>query len=131
MTEEIGIIADILGIIAAVIAIWTLCNTYKILKENRAEKERLNQKVKIILKDYDSNNSIQLQGKISKSEILRYEVLGRIGMLPMKVPKTRYEIRYIHSNEFFDQLNDVKKSHDKDKIIIPCSKEELDQFDVK
>ena len=131
MNETIRLIAAYVSILGGIIASITLLNTIRILRNAKEEKKRLKQKVIITLKNYDKNKEIVLPGTLIKAEFLRSEILGRIGMIPMREKNKRFEIKYINSKEFIEQLDEIKESKTKNELIIPCSITEIDQFDMK
>jgi len=131
MNGTIHFIGSYASILACLITLFILINTYRILNNAKKEKQRLNKKVKIILKEYESNKTIDIPGTVTKSELLRQEVLGRIGMIPMKQTGKRFEIKYLNSKEFIENLNLTKESMDIDTLTIYCLKEEIAQFNVK
>lgn len=126
----IGHSADIIGVLGAIFATLAWINTRKIRKESAKERERKNQKVKVILKNYDTNKTLVLPVELSREEFSRAELLGRIGMIPMKNPKERFAINYFHSKEFYQQLDQVRTGSGEHDFVIPCTENELNQFAV-
>ena len=86
----------------------------------------------------DSNGKLLLGEKKSFSlgkypVELEGEILGWVGMLPMKVEEKgkRFEINYINSADFLDQLSQVQMGSGDVTFVIACTQEELDQFNVE
>ncbi len=127
----IGHSADIIGVLGAIFATLAWVNTRRIRKESAKERERKNQKIKVILKNYDTGKTLELPVEMSRGEFSRAELLGRIGMIPMKNPKERFGITYFHSKEFYQHLDQVRVGSGEYEFIIPCTESEIEQFNVK
>lgn len=126
-----GNFADIIGILGAIFATLAWFNTRKIRQETTKERTRQNQKVKVILKNYDKNKTLELPVEMSRVEFSRAELLGRIGMIPTKNPKERFSINYFNSKEFFQQLDQVRSGSGNHDFVIPCTENEIGQFNIK
>lgn len=130
----IGHSADIIGVLGAIFAALAWINTRKIRNEARKETDRQNQKINVILRNYDTGKTITLPVKTSRAEFSRAELLGRIGMIPMKEQKERKErfaITYLNSKEFYQHLDRVRTGSEEHDFVIPCTENEINQFDVK
>lgn len=126
-------IADYVGILAALIGVWTWMNTRRIREDEQREQNRLNEKVKLILKSKDDKEFIRLPGEMRREEVTRAEVLGWVGMLPMVEEKKgkRFDIAYTNSAEFLSQLSEVQTGNGDVTFEIECTPEEFRQFAVK
>jgi len=72
---------------------------------------------------------------LRRADLTRAELLGRLGMVPVKKDQKgeeqkRFTISYFNSKEFFERLNALILGNGSDVLIIPCSKEEFEQFDI-
>lgn len=125
-------VADYVGIIAALIGVGTWINTRRIREDERREQDRLNEKVKLVLKSKDGSKVIELPGEMRRDEVTRAEVLGWVGMLQMVEEKKgkRFDIAYTNSAEFLTQLSDVQTGNGDVTFEIECTPDELRQFAV-
>jgi len=125
----LGITADVTGIFAAIFALFAWIQAtlnHKYIKE----AERLsNEKVSLVIRVRGGNDEIRLPSKIRRADLNRQEILGRIGMIPMKEPQVRFALKYLNDSEFFDQLDKIHSGTDSVEIIVYCDDEELNQFD--
>ncbi|MCC6299414.1 MAG: hypothetical protein IT314_08950 [Anaerolineales bacterium] len=129
----LGNIADVVGLLGAIIGAGTLVNTILIRRHEQHEQERLDEKVELILKEKSGKAIIKLPGQMRRGEVTRAEVLGWVGMLPMVKEKQgkRFDIAYTNSAEFLSQLSDVQTGNGNVTFEIECTAEELRQFAVK
>ncbi len=124
-------IADIIGILSAVLA---AIFSIKTNIELRQEKKRLSGGIKIRLKSGD--HSYQLPVDLTREELSRAEVLGRLGMIQINDKKKlilkqpRFAIDYVNSESFLTQLVKIKNDNGDAVLEIPCSMEEFEQFDI-
>lgn len=56
--------------------------------------------------------------------------MGLLGMVPMKIPGARFNLPYLVTSAFLDQLATAQKSEAVTRIVIPCSSAEIDQFNL-
>lgn len=99
---------------------------YVLLRQDQREKAEITLKLKS-----KSGRKMTLFS-IPRSELTRAEVLGRIGMIPMIKEKERERFKIISLNEksFFDNLYSVKRDNGDRELVIECSDEEFNQFDL-
>jgi hypothetical protein len=130
-----SILADVIGIASAVFAIAAWINTLRIKNLQKHEIERLNQMIRLRLVNLAGKKAtiIDLKGEMRREEMSRSEILGWIGMLPMIKAKERerYKIAYTSTEEFFTRMNQIQAGHGDMLFEIPCTEEELNQFDVE
>ena len=69
--------------------------------------------------------------ELRRAELTRSEVLGRIGMIPMKEKGRRFTLEYLNQPDFLRKINIIAKSSEDDILTVPCTAEELAQFNVK
>ncbi len=67
--------------------------------------------------------------EMRRRDVTRPEILGRLGMLPMR-QKGRFAIRSLSRPEFIRSLNRVADGKTS-VLVIPVTEEELEQFDLE
>lgn len=115
---------DKVGIAAALIAM-----TFSILVwlNQKRKEQRDNALIYIRLRCDEPSVIITMQGQIRRKDLTRAEIQGMLGTLPYKEP--RYKLDSFNKKSFFDQLEIAQINKAVDEVVIPCSKEELGQFD--
>lgn len=127
--DYISLIADVIGILGAAFALFAWIQVRQLRRHQEEEQSRQNRKVTVILQyGYDR---IELPVELRRAELTRAEILGRIGMLPMKEKGRRFSIDYLNASEFLRQINQIMESHGDAILTIPCKADEFRQFDVK
>jgi hypothetical protein len=93
------------------------------------EKRKLNQPVRIrlVLQESPEGLSLELPLHMKRKDLSRAELLGRLGMLPMRESGSRFSIRSLASIQFLTVLETGVKTG---VITIPATREEIDQFDL-
>ena len=72
---------------------------------------------------------------MTREELSRAEVMGRLGMIPIDDKKKiilqqpRYAIDHINTEEFLTKIDEIKNGKGDAVLEIECSKKEFDQFD--
>lgn len=119
--EMVGHVANLSGLVAAVFsaAIWV---HIRLTERRQAEEVQ----VKLRLESGEREHVLPLA--IVRRDLGRAELLGRIGMLPMRQKGARFALRALGSPDFMSDLNQVIESRTS-TLVIPCSEEEFDQFD--
>lgn len=128
---SIGRFSDVVSVLGSLFALLAWLNTKRLGRTIKRERERLNQKVTTVLKS--ENGAIRLPITLRRGDVTRAEVLGLVGMLPMKVhvKGERYSIAYLSDPQFSVELLRVQKSEGETEFLIQCTPEELNQFDVR
>lgn len=125
----LALTADTIGIVGAVFAalawLWAKRNNQR---ENK-EKERLNQRIPVVLKSTESNRSLELPVHFRREELTREELMGRIGMLPLKDGGWGFSLDYLRKPNFLEEINRISVSDIEETFIIYCTDNEIDQFD--
>jgi len=124
-------IADVLSVLGAIFAFfgWLLLKINNI--NNNKEIARLKKSINISLRNKDDGREIIAPFKLRRKDLTRSEVLGVIGMIPLKehLKNQRFShIEYLQTSDFWHDVEKVKESTVEEKIIIPCSQLEFDQF---
>ncbi|MBF0585470.1 LapA family protein [Prosthecochloris sp. N3] len=129
-SQSFGLIADLIGIAGAFFALFAwLWSIWSMVRASK-EKKRLRQRIPVVLKTRESLRSLELPVHFRRDELNRQELMGRIGMIPMKKKGKRFEIRYTNQPDFLEAINRIKESSVLEPLVIPCSDEEIEQFDV-
>lgn len=126
--EWLSPIADVVGILGAIFAGFAWWQAGKIRQELEREAQRQDKKVKVILKG--PTHHIVLPFDMRRKETTRAEVLGRIGMIPMKERGKRFEIQYTNTEGFLLEMYKIIDGKDDADFIITCEPDELDQFNL-
>ena len=129
-TFHFGFFADVLSVIGSVFAFFAWTQAKINSKQMTKEKERMNSRIKIILTENVSKRQILLPVHLRRLELTRAELLGRIGMIPRKNKSEFFVLSYLNSSSFFQELNRIQTSNQEENLVIPCSSEEIEQFDV-
>lgn len=127
--EWIGIVADIIGVFGAGFALFAWRKAYQIRQDLEQEKSRQARKVTVVLQ-YGADK-VELPVELRRAELTRAEILGRIGMIPMKTKGQRFSLSYLNTPEFLRQLNQTIVGDGDVILTIPCERHELEQFDVR
>lgn len=126
--EIVSLTADIAGILAAIFSLFAWLKAKQIQEDIEKERTRLKQEVQIVLRH--GGQSIPLPSLIlTRSELTRSEILGRLGMIPTKEAK-RFVLSHTTTPEFLSQIKDIMDGKREGTLIIPCTKSELEQFDL-
>ena len=129
-TLRFSFFADVLSVVGSVFAFFAWLQAKINSKQMTKEKERLNQQIKVILWLAESQRQIVLPVHLRRHELTRAELLGRIGMIPRKNKGNFFALSYCHSPSFFKELNRIQSSDKEENLVIHCSIEEMEQFDV-
>lgn len=100
-----------------------------ILESRRHRAENL--PIAIVLKSL--NKEIELF-QIRRFQLSRGEILNRIAAIPRKNEYDRhrmFSINHTVSIDFLVQIDRVRHNENEMKIIIPCTDEEIEQFDFR
>lgn len=124
--STIGLIADIIGILGAIFALFAWLQSRALKKELDAEKERQNKRVNVSLQH--GSQKIDLPIQLRRAELTRSEILGRIGMIPMKEEGKRFSISFLYSEDFLKQINQIMEGTGESILVIPCTEKEFKQF---
>lgn len=124
---EIGLVADVIGIVGAVTATGALWQ----LLRNKKEKKRLNQIVSVVLRCVNDERQIKPLMVVRRKDITRAELQGILGTIKLVDPKqSRYTLSHINTRDFWENIERLQVSDNKegDTLEIPCTVEEIEQF---
>lgn len=128
---KFGFIADVLSVLGALFAFFGWLSLKINNRNNKRENTRLNKSIDIILKNTEDAREIIAPFRLRRKDMTRSEILGVIGMIPLKdhLKNQRFShIEYLQTSDFWRDVEKVKDSAKDEKIIIPCSQTEFDQF---
>lgn len=130
--ETIGNLSTLLGLLSAAFAFFAWIQAKKISKDTKAEKERLNQEVFVVL-HAGEEDKIVIPFSLRRGEITRSEILGLIGMLPMAQGKERerFKNQFLSTARFRQVMSAIQDADGKSQLLIQCSKNEVYQFNRK
>ncbi len=120
--------STIFGLLGSIFALFAWIQAGIISRNIKKEKERLNQEIKIVLQGDDDDHVISLPLALRRRELTRSELLGLLGMLPMKNKGKRYEIRFLNTADFREAMSRVQDATEETVMTIPCTNKEIDQF---
>ncbi len=83
--------------------------------------------VRLVLSESDQGIRLELPLHLRAGELSRAELLGRLGMLPMREQGKRFSIRSLSGLDFLVKLDQAGKTG---LIEIPCTRLEIEQFDL-
>lgn len=117
--DKIGIAAALLAMLFSIL-VW--------LNQKRKE-QRDNDLIYIRLQCAKPEVTITLQGQIRRKNLTRAEVQGLLGIIPMQKAGGRYSLSALTQKVFFDELEEAQVNQKINQVMIPCSEQELMQFD--
>lgn len=123
--NNLGVAASVLG---AVFALMAWLKARKVQKELETEKARQNKRITVTLQH--GSQKLELPVELRRAELTRAEVLGRLGMIPMKIKGRRFSLGYLNRPEFLQQINQIIDGNRDAVLTIPCTGEEFEQFDL-
>ena len=116
------IIAQASNIAGAIGGIVAAIGVVKMLATQRRAMEHV--EVQLRLEGEDSTIALPLE--MLRKDISRAELLGRLGMA-LKNQGQRFSLKALSTPTFMRAVNEVVEGHTS-TLVIPCTKEELDQF---
>ncbi|CAK8724816.1 hypothetical protein KKHLCK_15045 [Candidatus Electrothrix laxa] len=88
-----------------------------------------NEKISVVL--CHGSERIELPVELRRAEFTRAEILGRVGMIPMKEQGARFSIGHFNTLDFLRAINTIAESEAEDSVLsIPCNEEEFSQFNL-
>lgn len=85
--------------------------------------------VSVLLTIEGEGKEFPLPLEIVRRDVSRAELLGRIGMLPMRQKGARFSLRALSSPAFMRAMNEVVAGRSA-TLRVPCTREELEQFEI-
>lgn len=132
MPDWISNASDIIGVLGGAFAFLAWIQTLRLRRYQIAERERLNSMIRVVLQYEDKK--YELPFPLRRSEFTRAELLGRLGMIPIKnedseKEQKRFLLTYLNSKEFFERMNTIVQGEGDALLVIPCEWKEFNQFD--
>lgn len=119
---------SVIGVIGALFSIVAGVYSFKVNQQLKKEKLRQNKKIPVQL--VYGSKTYELPVGIRRAEFSRSEVLGYLGMLPMKDKGNRFSVGYLNTAQFFFRLNEILEGNGDSTLQIPCTEMEFNQFDL-
>ena len=126
--EYLGTIADVIGVVGAIFATLAWLNTRRAAARLRREEERLSAPVFVCLVSGNDRKILPLE--LTRAELSRAELLGRIGMVPVKPARERFTLSSLATPVFLRKLREAQQGTGSVTIEIPCTQNEIEQFAV-
>lgn len=122
LMEIIGHVSNVAGAIGGIVA---AIGVLKVLAAQRRQAER----VEVALRLVGEDQSVTLPLEMLRKDVSRAELLGRLGMLPMRQKGQRFSIQSLSTPAFMRAVNEVVEGNSS-ILVIHASREEFDQFDL-
>lgn len=128
--EIIDRVGTLLGIASAMVAAW---NARKLRQETKRKWQKSAELIRVILRATDNGGIKELTPPVDlkRGELTRAELLGLIGMIPMKEKGKRFELGFFNTGEFLQRLAHLRDAEGEFEFVIPCTTEEISQFKVE
>jgi len=91
-----------------------------------ATQKRALEHVEVALRLEGENSTVALPLEMLRKDISRAELLGRLGMA-LKNQGQRFSLKALSTPAFMRSVNEVVEGKTS-TLVIPCTKEEIDQF---
>ncbi len=127
--EWLGNTSNTIGVGTFLLALATTVQNYRLRRHMAAEQKRMNEVIELMIYVTNGSESITLPITIRRCEVSRAEVLGRIGMIPMRQRGQRFTLAYCASMGFCEAISGIVAGH-ATSLLIPATQEELNQFDL-
>jgi hypothetical protein len=126
--EYLSFASDIIGVSGALFAGLAWWQSWQTVHDLQAERKRLDERIAVALVLRSNGQRRVLPLALRRRGLARAELLGRIGMLPMREAGRRFSLSFLASAEFLAQLDAAQAASGAATITIPCSDEEFQQF---
>jgi len=132
MIAMVSPIADAIGLITAVFALWGWANTVVLRRQIADAERRRSAAIRVVLKS--PTRIVELPLAMVRADLSRAELLGRVGMLPLtpaaaQAQGGRFRLRALGRPEFLVTLAAVQRG-ERDELVISADEAEIDQFDL-
>ncbi|MCP4422787.1 MAG: hypothetical protein GY805_39765 [Chloroflexi bacterium] len=115
----LGFLANIISTLGIPFAVWRLYTTWQ-------KDKQMQQEIGIDLFCEEKDTTIRLPVNLKREDFSRAEILGYLGMVVKS--GVRYDLGYLGSPEFFQNLQRIQNSKTSETLIIPCTPAEIAQF---
>jgi hypothetical protein len=126
--QWLSLLADVIGILGGIFALFAWLQSREVSKQLAAERHRKDKKIRVVL-SY-GGDELELPVEIRRADFTRAEILGRLGMIPMKEKGQRFVLTHLNTPEFLRRINEIADGSEASTLSIPCTREEFKQFDL-
>jgi hypothetical protein len=119
---SLELLANVLGVVSVAVSTAIYANQKRVEMKNNTIVS-----VKLIL--VDNSYEVSLPLKMLRKDVSRAEMLGRLGMIPMRQKGARFAIKSLFSQALMDEIIKVQLGAT-NVVTIPCTREEIEQFDL-
>jgi hypothetical protein len=119
MLDKISTVVSLVSM-AFSVAIW-----FKLRNQRTFDEQRID--IRLVIPNTDK--WVSLPGKIERKHLTRAEVQGVLGATVIE--NLRYTIQFIKTAEFYARLENAQDLADQTELLIDCSQEEIEQFDLR
>lgn len=128
LATYMDLVGNTIGFIGMFFALFAWLQARGLRDDIARERARQEQEIEIKLVLETENQEKTLPISIKRRELSRAEVLGRLGMMPMKEAGKRFALAYLSTPAFLDQIDLAQIASRPTTITIPCSNGEFEQF---
>jgi hypothetical protein len=126
--DVMDIINVCLGIGSVIFSCVAGCNSWQVNRKLKREQRRQNKKVKIKL--VCGSKNYELPVEVRRAEFSRAEVLGLLGMIPLRNKEQKnFFLGYLNTSNFRSRFNEILEGSNDTILQISCNEEEYNQFD--
>jgi hypothetical protein len=125
--EWLSTASDIVGVWGALFALLAWIQARRTQRELAQERARANERVEIELVLTQERRTRRLPIALRRADVSRAELLGRLGMVPMRESGRRFALTYLADPTFLAQVARVQAGEG-NVITIPCTAAEFEQF---
>jgi hypothetical protein len=126
----VGNAANFFGFFGGIFALLAWIQIKAGAKRAAAEAARLDERVRLVLQLVGQSRRLEVPLVLRRRNIARAELLGILGMVPMKEKGKRYSLTYFGTLEFLDAVDRLQMGTETE-LRVPCSQEEIEQFDLR
>lgn len=125
LANNISIFTGIVSAIFSIVAGW---NSWRVNQKLKHEQQRKNKKIKIKL--VCGSKNYELPVEVRRAEFSRAEVLGLLGMIPLRdKEQKKFFLGYLNTSDFRSRFNEILEGSNDTILQISCNEEEYNQFD--
>ncbi len=126
---ELGTWSDLIGIGTFLFSALSLLFSFRTRQHLKREQARLSEVVKLMIIVTDGVERVTLPITVRRAEVSRAEILGRLGMVPMRTKGARFALAFVSTMEFCEAVSAIAAGR-ATTLVIPASQSELAQFDI-
>ena len=134
MSSDLSFVANVLGILGVLgtflSALYAGWQSYKTRRDAQRERQRQDQSITIVLRDRDSGQEYVLPVSLRREHLTRSELMGYLGVA-QKNHKGRFNLDYLATRPFFEQLEHAQEGRGPASLTIPATGGEIEQFRIE